>query len=134
MLDLLNAIPSGVLAVNPGLHEPIQTSTSLTTATTSEDVLTLGSMTRSSNAAALDGVLETMHALARLGGAEIDVRRSYPPWEPDLESALLATARRTQLRLFGSEPDPRRSSTVDSSAPSSVRGCRASRCSRSGRR
>jgi dipeptidase D len=104
VLDLLNAIPSGVLAVNPGLHEPVQTSTSLTTATTNEGVLTLGSMTRSSNAAALDGVLETMHALARLGGAEIDVRRSYPPWEPDLESALLATARQTQRRLSGSDP------------------------------
>jgi dipeptidase D len=104
VLDLLNAIPSGVLALNPGSHEPIETSTSLTTATTNEGVLTLGSMTRSSNAAALDGVLETMHALARLGGAEIEVRRSYPPWEPDLESALLATARQTQRRLSGSEP------------------------------
>jgi len=103
-LDLLNAIPSGVLAVNPGLHEPVQTSTSITTARTDDGVLTLGSMTRSSNAAALDGVLETMHALARLAGAEIDVRRSYPPWEPDLDSALLATAREAQRRLFGSDP------------------------------
>jgi dipeptidase D len=104
VLDLLTAIPSGVLAVNPGLHEPIQTSTSLTTATTNEGVVTLGSMTRSSSAAALDGVLETMHALARLADAEIDVRRSYPPWEPDLQSALLATARQTQGGLFGSDP------------------------------
>jgi dipeptidase D len=104
VLDLLNAIPSGVLALNPGSHEPVQTSTSLTTVTTHEGVLTLGSMTRSSNAAALDGVLETMHALARLGDAEIDVRRSYPPWEPDLQSALLATARQTQRRLVGSDP------------------------------
>ena len=24
--------------------------------------------------------------------AELDVRRSYPPWEPDRDSALLATA------------------------------------------
>ena len=104
VLDLLNSIPSGVLAVNPSLHEPVQTSTSLTTATTNEGVLTLGSMTRSSSAAALDGVLETMHALARLADAEIDVRRSYPPWEPDLGSALLVTARQAQRRLFGSDP------------------------------
>ena len=104
VLDLLNAIPSGVLALNPGSHEPIQTSTSLTTVTTHEGVLALGSMTRSSSASALDGVLETMHALARLGDAEIDVRRSYPPWEPDLQSALLATARQTQRRLVGSDP------------------------------
>jgi len=104
VLDLLNALPSGVLAMNPGLHDPVQTSTSLTTAATEEGELTLGSMTRSSNAAALDSVLETMHALARLGGADVDLRRSYPPWEPDLDSALLATARQTQRRLFGSDP------------------------------
>ena len=104
VLDLLNSIPSGVLAVNPSLREPVQTSTSLTTATTNEGVLTLGSMTRSSSAAALDGVLETMHALARLADAEIDVRRSYPPWEPDLGSELLVTARQAQRRLFGSDP------------------------------
>src|SRR5262249_39611958 len=77
-----------------------------TTARTNENAVTLGSMTRSSNPAALDGVLETMHALARLGRAEIDVRRSYPPWEPDLESPLLATARETQRQAFGTGPTP----------------------------
>jgi dipeptidase D len=103
-LDLIAAIPTGVLAMAPGLPDVVQTSTSLTTAATEDGMLTLGSMTRSSNASALDGVLETMRALARLGNAEIDVRRSYPPWEPDLDSALLETARATHARLFGSEP------------------------------
>ena len=64
-----------------------------------------GSMTRSSNAAALDGVLSVMHALARLGGAGIEVRRSYPPWEPNLGSSLLSTAQATYVRLFGAEPE-----------------------------
>ena len=35
-----------------------------------------------------------MEALARLGGAEIEVRRSYPPWEPRLDSPLLGSATR----------------------------------------
>ena len=48
--------------------------------------------------------LATMHALARLGGAKIEVRRSYPPWEPDHGSSLLSTARSTYARLFGTEP------------------------------
>jgi dipeptidase D len=104
MLDLLEAIPTGVLATTPGLSGVVETSTSLTTALTDDGVLTLGSMTRSSNAAALDGVLASMHALARLGEAEIEVRRSYPPWEPDLESTLLATARSTFARTLGAEP------------------------------
>ena len=45
-----------------------------------------------------------MHALARLGGAAIEVRRSYPPWEPDLGSSLLSSAKATHTRLFGTEP------------------------------
>jgi dipeptidase D len=103
-LDLVSAIPTGVMAITPGLVEVVETSTSLTTAATETGVLTLGSMTRSSNAAALDGVLATMQALARLGGAEIEARRSYPPWEPDLDSALLATAKATHARVFGTDP------------------------------
>ena len=103
-LDLVSAIPTGVLALAPAPQGVVETSTSLTTAVTEAGMVTLGSMTRSSNAAALDGVLETMHALARLGGATIEVRRSYPPWQPQLDSELLATAQATHTRLFESEP------------------------------
>jgi dipeptidase D len=90
--------------MTPGLQGVVETSTSLTTAATENGTLTLGSMARSSNVAALDGVAETMNALARLGAAEIEVRRSYPPWEPDLESELLATAKATHAHLFGADP------------------------------
>jgi len=100
VLDLMSAIPTGVVAMTPGLEGVVETSTSLTTAATEDGVLTLGSMTRSSSVAALDGVLATMHALARLGGAELEVRRSYSPWEPDPESPLVRTARATYARLF----------------------------------
>jgi dipeptidase D len=104
VLDLVSAIPTGVVAMTPGLQGVVETSTSLTTVATEDAALTLGSMSRSSNAAALDGLVATMHALARLGGAEIDVRRSYPPWEPDLDSPLLAAARATHTRLFRADP------------------------------
>lgn len=103
-LDLVGALPTGVLAMSPDLPSVVRTSTSLTTAATDENTLTLGSMTRSSSASALDGVLVAMQALARLGGADLEVRRSYPPWEPERDSKLLATARATHVRLFGGEP------------------------------
>ena len=104
ILDLISALPTGVIAMNPGLIGVVETSTSLTTAASADGMLSLGSMTRSSNAAALDGVLATMHALARLADAEIEVRRSYPPWEPDLDSALLTTARAVFARLLDVDP------------------------------
>jgi len=102
-LDLLAAIPTGVVAMNAGLPGTVETSTSLNVASTDNDVLTLASMTRSANAAALDDVVATIEAAARLAGAEVEIVRSYPPWRPDLDSALLASAQRTYARLFGTE-------------------------------
>jgi dipeptidase D len=103
-LDLIASVPTGVIAMSPRLSDTVETSISLTVARTDTDELRLSSMARSSDAAALDELLERMRAVARLGEAEIDVRRSYPPWEPQLESALLRTATDTFARLFGAEP------------------------------
>ena len=103
-LDLIAAIPTGVVAMTPGLTDTVETSTSLTVARTDGDELVLASMARSSNAAALDELLARMEALARLGGARVETRRSYPPWEPSLDSSLLQTAKMTFARLFGAEP------------------------------
>src|SRR5262249_36840971 len=65
---------------------------------------TLASMARSSNAVALDELVAELESLGRLSGAEIEVRRSYPPWEPRLDSLLLATAKESFERLFGFTP------------------------------
>jgi dipeptidase D len=103
-LDLLAAIPAGVIALAPGLDGVVETSTNLTVAGTKGETLTLASMARSSNAAALDELGARMDSLARLSGTEIEVRRSYPPWEPELGSPLLRVAKQTYVRLFGVEP------------------------------
>jgi dipeptidase D len=103
-LDLVAAIPAGVIALAPGLDGVVETSTNLTVAGTEGEMLTLASMTRSSNAAALDELRARMESLARLAAAEIEVRRSYPPWEPELGSPLLRVAKQTYGRLFGVEP------------------------------
>lgn len=103
-LDLLAATPNGVLAMSPGLGGAVETSTCLTVVSTDHAVLTLGSMTRSSSADALDDVGGSLQALARLARAEIEIRRSYPPWRPDPGSRLVRGARETFARAFGSEP------------------------------
>ena len=103
-LDLVATIPAGVIALAPGLAGAVETSTNLTVAGTEGETLTLASMARSSNAAALDELGARMTSLARLSGAEIEVRRSYPPWEPQFASPLLDVAKRTYSRLFGVEP------------------------------
>jgi dipeptidase D len=104
LLDLLAALPTGVVAMSPALPGKVETSTSLNVATTEGGVATLASMTRSANAPALDDVVAGILAAARLAGAEVEIKRSYPPWRPVLDSRLLDTARDTFERLFGEEP------------------------------
>jgi dipeptidase D len=103
-LDLLASLPTGVLAMSPEVPGTVETSTSLNVAETSDDTLTLASMTRSASPGALDEAVARYQASARLAGAEIEVVRSYPPWRPDLSSHLLATARETFSGLFDAEP------------------------------
>jgi dipeptidase D len=61
-------------------------------------------MTRSSSPHALDDVVRTIEALARLAGAEVEVLRPYSPWQPDLESRLLELARAAYERLVATPP------------------------------
>ncbi len=103
-LDLLQALPTGVISMSPRLGSVVETSTSLTVAATEDGTLTLASMTRSASAEALEDVVATIQSAARLAGAEIEVVRSYPPWRPDLDSRLLAQAKETYGRLFEIEP------------------------------
>ena len=105
VLDLLAATPNGVVAMDPRLPGVVETSTSLNTMSTDEGVLTLASMTRSASAQALEDVVASLQALARLSDAEVDVVHSYPPWRPNLHSRLLAAARGTFGRVVGAEPE-----------------------------
>ncbi|MGH2540585.1 MAG: beta-Ala-His dipeptidase, partial [Actinomycetota bacterium] len=103
-LDLLAALPNGVLALLPGERRAVATSACLTVATTKDGVLTLASMPRSSNPGALEELVATTEAVARLSAANVESVHSYPPWRPDLGSQLLATASVSYERLFGSPP------------------------------
>lgn len=103
-LDLLAVLPTGVVAMSPRLQGVVETSTSLNVASTDAGVLTLASMTRSANAPALEDVVAQIEAAARLAGAKVEIQRSYPPWRPDFDSRLLATARSTFSRLFECDP------------------------------
>jgi dipeptidase D len=103
-LDLLQVLPTGVISMSPQVRGVVETSTSVTVASTDEGMLTLASMTRSAVPEALDDVVAGIESAARLAGAEVEIVRSYPPWRPDFDSSLLARAKGTHERLFASEP------------------------------
>ena len=104
ILDLIAAIPSGPLAMSTDFPGVVETSSSLSIATTAGDTLAVQSLSRSANDAALPDVTGAIAAAARLAGARYEQGDGYPGWRPDLSSPLLAAARATHERLFGAPP------------------------------
>ena len=104
LLDAIALVPTGPLAMSPDFDDLVETSTSLGEAITEGDQLTLHSLSRSSNDSALPEVIATLDAAARLGGGELEVKRNYGGWRPDLDSPALAAAQGVYEREFGEPP------------------------------
>ena len=104
LLDAIALVPTGPLAMSNDFEGLVETSTSLGEASTEGDRLTLHSLSRSSNDAALPEVIGALDAIARLAGGELEVKHNYGGWRPDLDSRALAALHASYVRLFGEEP------------------------------
>src|SRR4051794_33202201 len=104
LLDLVAMVPTGPLAMSPDFAGLVETSTSLGEAITDGRTLTLHSLTRSSNDAAMPGVLATLAAAARMAGGQIETKHNYSGWRPNLDSPALAALKAVYERSFDDEP------------------------------
>ena len=104
LLDAIALVPTGPLALSPDFDDLVETSTSLGEAMTENDTLTLHSLSRSSNDSAMPDVIATLDAAARLGGGSLEIKHNYNGWRPDLDSDVLAVARRVYEDRFGESP------------------------------
>lgn len=105
LLDALEAVPNGVLAMSQTMPGLVQTSTNLASvkfAGNNHIVVTTSQRSSVNNermeaAAAVEEVFEK-------AGAKVSHSDGYPGWEPDPSSKLLEIARDTYRNLFGEEP------------------------------
>lgn len=103
VLDLLGALPSGVLAMSRDLEGLVETSTNLGVVETDGARVRVICCSRSSVMSALDGVVRQHAALGRLAGAAVDQPPGYPGWQPSLKSDLLDVTRRMYAETFGQD-------------------------------
>jgi dipeptidase D len=110
LLKSLIALPSGVVAIVPDIPGLVQTSNNISTIETrreadgSRNRVQVGCLARSSSADDMQMIVRQLAAVGGLGDATVEIGNSYPGWQPDLDSPLLATARRVYGELFGTEP------------------------------
>lgn len=104
IVDLVVALPHGPVLTSPHDAGQVETSLSLGTASSTGGELALHTLVRSSNPAALPGVLGALSALARLVGARLAIDHGYPAWQPDPASPLRSICAATWRDLFGEAP------------------------------
>jgi len=104
LLALFLAIPHGVDTMSKDIPGLVETSTNMARVTWTQDSALILSSTRSSVAFALERKRQQLVGAARLAGAQIDLGASYPGWQPNMESKLLATAQSVYERVGGKKP------------------------------
>ncbi len=105
VLQLLNALPHGVLAMSYDIPDLVETSTNLATVVMQDGTLVIGMSSRSSVASALTALRQRIRAMGHQAGAEVEEGNGYPGWKPNLESHVLKVLKEQHLQQLGSEPE-----------------------------
>jgi len=90
VLELLTALPHGVLGMSPDIEGLVETSTNLAVVEVLPDAVKVLMSTRSSVMSALASVRQRIRAIGSLAGAEVAEKDGYPGWKPDVSSEVLS--------------------------------------------
>ena len=104
IMDLLYVLPHGVIGMNAGIPGLVETSTNLARVTTTKDAVVIETSQRSSVESRKADIVATVCAAFALAGASVTHGDGYAGWQPDLESAILKTARAVYKKKFKKEP------------------------------
>jgi dipeptidase D len=104
LVDVLCAVPHGVLAMSRDIKGLVETSNNLATIKTQDGKVEIKLSSRSSVAAALDSTIGQLCAQGRLAGIGVEVGSGYPGWKPNMSSKVLGLARSVFSEIWGSEP------------------------------
>jgi len=110
LLAALAALPHGVLGMSRDVPGLVETSNNVATInTTSSDDGThlhieVGALSRSSSDSLMRVTCEQITAVGRLAGANVETGNTYPGWQPNMDSPVLATCRRVYEEIFAKPP------------------------------
>jgi dipeptidase D len=104
VIHLLLAIPNGAQSMSADFENLVETSVNLATVTVENKKLQILTSQRSSVRSRLEDITSTVEAVAALAGAESRRENDYPPWQPDMDAALLQRCTGLYRKLFNREP------------------------------
>lgn len=105
VLELIATLPHGVLMMSNEMEGLVETSTNLAVVGERDGAFKILLSNRSSVASALVALRERLRAIAALAGADVMEKAGYPPWQPDMNSDLLAILKRIHEPVTGVAPE-----------------------------
>jgi len=104
-LNLLVALPHGVMAMSQEIPGLTETSNNLAIVKTKDKEATAYTSTRSSILSALEATRKKIEAIGAMSGGSIEHFEGYPAWSPNLESPLLAKMKKVYKDMTGKEAE-----------------------------
>ena len=105
IVNVLLALPHGVLAMSPDLAGLVQTSTNLATVATSEDQVEIATSQRSAIESSKLEAARMAIAVFDLAGFRVEHSGEYPGWKPEPESDIVRTAIAEHEKVTGRKPE-----------------------------
>ena len=105
LLDLLNRLPHGVVAMSKVIPGLVETSTNLASVKFEEEnIAVVGTSQRSSLNTEKDAIAEQVNSIFIRAGAVCKHSTGYPGWAPNPDSAIIAIGKEAYRALFSQEP------------------------------
>ena len=104
VLDVIQALPHGVLRMSSDIEGLVETSTNLATLTMDGDDLTIGTSQRSLIDSVKAEAVAQVQAVFRLADFKVKSGAGYPGWKPNMDSALLAAFKAAYAEVEGKDP------------------------------
>ena len=105
IVNLVLAIPNGVMRMSDSMPGLVETSTNLAIVKSEKGTLSIANLMRSSVESAKEAVADKMRAIAALAGAKVELTGGYPGWKPNLESPILKTMLKVYEDKYGKIPE-----------------------------
>ncbi len=104
LIDVLYALPHGIISMSPEIEGLVETSTNLATITLENGKLRIGTSQRSSVEPAKKYISKVVESVFKIAGADANVGDGYPGWQPNLDSELLKLAKKVYEEKYGNVP------------------------------
>ncbi|MCH5306383.1 MAG: aminoacyl-histidine dipeptidase [Rikenella sp.] len=105
LLDLLYALPHGVMAMSQAIPGLVETSTNLASVKMpAPGTIVITTSQRSSVESAKRDIADRVEAVFALAGADVHHTDGYPGWTPNPDSPLVRTAAGIYREMFGTDP------------------------------